>query len=709
MTNPNMSTANARIVESDAFAFEFLSGLAERESWRKEIHRPVYHIHKWWAQRLGSVFRGLLLGSILPDGTDLTTAFYKQYSLDALTVFDPFMGSGTTLGEAHKLGMTALGRDINPVATRAVRTALGPLDSRHILAAYEELAERIEQQIRNLYRSIDSRGRTYEVLYYFWVMQAVCPNCSTTLDLFSSYIVARNAHPDRKSHVQVRCPACTNIFQIKKTPEDVTCTTCHHRFDATKGIAAGAKATCTACRSTFSIIKSISDARPNFRLFGKLVLFSDGRKEYLPATNEDLTAFLKCRCMLEAEVEAGRLSLPTLCLMAGHNTRQAMNYHFDRWADFFNDRQLLALCWLRQAILELSDAAARDALLTLFSATLEFNNLFASYKGEGTGAVRHMFSHHILKPERTPIEANVWGTQKSSGGFSNLLRSRLLRAINYRHAPTELNGSSLPAKVCSPSFTGRVEPNWPTEGEFAPRGIYVSSGDSARTGLPDKSIDLIATDPPFFDNVHYSELADFFYAWQQLDTAEKGCVDGSTRQEGEVQDVDADRFAAKLLSVFAECHRVLRDDGLLVFTYHHSRQEGWESLAHAVWGAGFAFVNSHPVKAEMSVATPKFQAKEPIQLDIIIVCRKQIPHNSAAHSDPRDALERARAKLHRLANAGFSLSRNDRRITLVGQLLASIEPGESLSSFDSLVDQALDDETFSPAPVVHLPAQLSLF
>ena len=60
--------------------------------------------------------------------------------------------------------------------------------------------------------------------------------------------------------------------------------------------------------------------------------------------------------------------------------------------------------------------------MTLFSGTLEFNNLFASYKGEGTGAVRHMFAHHILKPERTPIEANVWGTPKSSGSFSSLLR-----------------------------------------------------------------------------------------------------------------------------------------------------------------------------------------------------------------------------------------------------------------------------------------------
>jgi putative DNA methylase len=55
---------------------------------------------------------------------------------------------------------------------------------------------------------------------------------------------------------------------------------------------------------------------------------------------------------------------------------------------------------------------AREALLVLFSGVLEFSTLFASYKGEGTGAVRHMFSHHVLKPERMPIEANVWGTSK---------------------------------------------------------------------------------------------------------------------------------------------------------------------------------------------------------------------------------------------------------------------------------------------------------
>ena len=265
----------------------------------------------------------------------------------------------------------------------------------------------------------------------------------------------------------------------------------------------------------------------------------------------------------------------------------------------------------------------RRALLTLFSGVLEFNNLFASYKGEGTGAVRHMFSHHILKPERMPIEANPWGTAKSSGAFIKLFRSRLLRTIAYRDTPTEIVGTSGPSLACSAPFAGNADTSWPTLRGWRPRATLLSCGSSDSTGLPAASIDLVVTDPPFFDNVHYSELADFFFAWQVLDDDQAGFNRRTTRDPSEVQDAEPARFAAKLQAVFRECHRVLKDEGLLVFSYHHSREEGWHSLAEAIFGAGFSVINSHPVKAEMSGATPKSQAKEPIQLDIIIVCRKQ--------------------------------------------------------------------------------------
>jgi putative DNA methylase len=695
------------LIESDVYPFEFLSRLAERESWRKEIHRPIYHVHKWWAKRLGSVFRGVLLGSTLPETADLPELFYRSSGSNGVVMFDPFMGSGTAVGEAHKLGFTALGRDVNPVAVQGVRTALGPMDRVRLENAFAELAQGVGQRILSLYRSLDAKGRPCDVLYFFWVMQAPCPFCREAVDLFSSWVIARNAYPSRKPEVQILCPSCGDIFPGLHGDQSAVCRACQFHFNPEVGRAKGTKATCGLCRHDFSILEAIAVARtpPQFRLYGKLVLTAGGAKEYLPATAADQAAYQACGPRLANDLNGGKLSLPTLALQPGHNTRQAMRYGFTTWRDFFNDRQRLALGWLRTAILQLNDVSARDAMLTLFSGVLEFNNMFASYKGEGTGAVRHMFSHHILKPERMPIEANPWGTAKSSGAFSNLFRSRLIRALEYRQAPTEINRREKGAAIlCSPPFSGELEPDWPIDGTFRSRGIYLSCGDSSATGLPGGCVDLIVTDPPFFDNVHYSELADFFHAWRQPGQPGAG---ETTRSSADVQDSAADRFAEKLQGVFRECNRLLKSDGLMVFSYHHSRDEGWTSLATAILGAGFVVVNIQPVKAEMSGATPKSQAKEPIQLDIIIVCRKQTNAN-ADRPTVEEAMESAKAKIKRLYDAGFELSRNDRKIVLFGQLLTAIRKPEDAEQFAAVAEDGIDQTKRRPTRESS-PVQPTLF
>ncbi len=672
--------AQARLIEGDAYPVEFLSALAQRESWRKEIYRPVYHIHKWWANRLGSIFRGVILGCLLPADADLEQAFYQKRDVSAISVFDPFMGSGTTVGEAHKLGCSALGRDINPVACEGVRVAFGPLERRRLQAAYAQLSTTVGARIRDLYRVQDGSGQPCDVLYFFWVKQVPCPHCSALVDLFSSRVIAQNVYPERKPEMQVCCPKCGDIFPAVGKDQGVSCRACGLHFDAKAGEASGAKATCQTCRRSFAIVEAVRalGRPPSHRLYAKLVLTSEGKKRYLPATPGDVDAYRRCAALLREELQRGAIQLPDGVLTDGYNTRQAINYNYRTWRDFFNERQLLALGWLHAAIAGLADDSTRDALLTLFSGALEFNNVFASYKGEGTGAVRHMFAHHILKPERMPIEANVWGTPKSSGSFSNLFEARLFRALDYRAAPFEvtLEGRGK-ARSSSAPFSGEVESAWPVDGVLKPRGVYLSCGSSDDTGLPDAVVDFVVTDPPFFDNVHYSELADFFYAWQRLHP--RGFVGGqpTTRHPREVQDTDAHNFSAKLEAVFRECHRVLKDHGLLVFTYHHSRPAGWTSLAEAVFGAGFSVVNAHPVKAEMSVATPKSQAKEPIQLDVVLVCRKA-KYDARSPMAPSEALAQAvrtaRCKLARLASIGLFLSRNDRRVAVVSQFLAALGP-----------------------------------
>src|SRR5258708_37374567 len=98
------SSKERTAIEEPSFPFEYLSEIAELESWRKEINRPIYHIHKWWAQRLGSVFRSILISAFSPPDTNILAAFYNKPRPSKRVVFDPFMRSGTTVGEAVKLG-----------------------------------------------------------------------------------------------------------------------------------------------------------------------------------------------------------------------------------------------------------------------------------------------------------------------------------------------------------------------------------------------------------------------------------------------------------------------------------------------------------------------------------------------------------------------------------------------------------------------------
>lgn len=679
------------LIENDNFLFEMISKIAERESWRKELNRPMYHLHKWWAKRLGSVFRAILLGCLLPEDADLLKEFYCSHSYPHKTILEPFMGSGTTIGEASKLGLTSFGMDINPVAAETVRVALSPINQELLFNEFKNLEKTIGNHILDSFKSTDLTGNEADVLYYFWVMQSNCINCETTVDLFSDYIIAQNAYPKKKPQIQVLCKFCGNVFSSSNTLNEGTCPSCKNTFDYKKGIVKGKEYTCPNCKTQNSIVKTLKGNKPSFRLYAKLILTKERKKEYLRTSSQDIEKYNGCSVKLAELLNLQVIQVPNLLLEQGHNTQQAINYGFKNWRDFFNDRQLLLLAQLYNEISKIQDESIRNVLFIIFSSTLEFNNLFVSYKGEGTGAVRHMFSHHILKPERIPIEANLWGTNKSSGSFSGIFKSKINKILEYRKNPREVHlVSNHQANYTLTNIKVKI---WGEDKIINDGSIYLSCGDSSVMELEDNSIDYIVTDPPFFDNVHYSELADFFFSWLKLNP--HGFINKdilSTRHINEVQDADALKFAKKLESVFLECNRVLKNDGFLIFTYHHSKEEGWTSIANSIHNAGFYVENYHPIKSEMSVARPKIQAKEPIQLDIILVCKKlscKVEHDVISDDF---IITKAKHKAKRLVNAGFKLSQNDKKIILYGQLLKSQNKWNDESYLAKLMKKYLKEE-----------------
>jgi len=669
---------NRKIIEL-SFPFESISDIAEIESWRKEIYRPIYHIHKWWAQRLGSVFRAIVIGACSPNDSSISDLFYKPVRFPYKLIYDPFMGSGTTIGEAHKMGCRTIGRDINPVSYFLVKNALGSYSESDVRKTFHSIEYDVADKIKQYYKAKTGDYGILDVLYYFWVKVIPCPKCKSPVDLFSKQIFAQHAYPRQYIVAKSLCPTCGVINSVLVHETKTRCYQCQTTYNPQEGPAQNAKAICPKCREGFSIAGAVNLIKrpPQHRMYAKMILKPNGEKEYLPIDEFDKSLYEKAANALKEN----DINYPKESIEPGYNTDQVLNYNYKYWHQMFNDRQLVCLSLLAKRISEIEDEMLRSLFTCLFSGCLEFNNMFCSFKGEGTGAVRHMFSHHILKPERTPLEANLWGTSRSSGSFSTLFESRILRALAYQRDPFELKvsatnrSSGIKIFGINKNIGGKIASTYKEFNEKK-ADLYLSCGSSCKTDIPDGVVDAVVTDPPFFDNVYYSQLADFFYVWQRHILGKKNIFNAqSTRHPQEVQQADVETFVNNLSAVFKDCHRVLKLEGLLIFTYHHSRQEGWAAIIEAINKSGFYIEATHPVKSEMAVAMPKHQAKEPIDLDSIIVCRKlsfiepftEVPQNLLADSN-----RETKDIVMRFNKARKKLSRNDVKVILMSRLITTL-------------------------------------
>ena len=661
-----------KYIEKD-FPIGFLSQLAERESWRKEIYRPVYYIHKWWAKRLGSVFRGIVLATCSDESADILKSYYSKNCFSDLTVFDPFMGSGVTVGEAAKLGCRVIGRDINPMSSVIVRASLAKYKVDEINSIFIQIENNIKDKIQSLYKTKLDNGKLTDVLYYFWVKILNCPNCENETDLFKSRIFSKNAVPKKDPSARAVCPGCHGINHTFYDCEKTTCSICKTSYNPQNGNINGGTVSCPHCSYKFKLVEYLkkTDQPLNHKLYAKLVL-DEGVKVYEKPNAYDFKVLDQVKS--EFELLSSSKKIPFVSIKKGYNTNQILKYNYKSWDQMFSPRQLICIHLLCDEIKQLSDSHSKQLFSCLLSGILEFNNMFCTFKGEGTGAVRHIFAHHILKTEVMPIEANIWGTPKSSGSFSTLYKSRILRSLDYKSNPFELqlkNRKSLKISNINIPLNCDIAGNY---SDFRKNGpsVYISHGDSGNTDIENLSVDMVITDPPFFDNVHYSQLADFFYYWlnQILNISD----DETTRHEAEVQDTDADKFSEKLCSVFSECNRVLKNEGLLIFTYHHSRHEGWTAVYEAIRKAGFICVQSYPVKAEMSVSVSVQQAKTPIHLDLILVCRKS--GNEKAEFDAgnilRTSVEKAKTQITELTRSEIKVSPGDSKVALMGRILCEL-------------------------------------
>lgn len=223
-----------RAIEED-FPIVEINRLAVPE---RNAFKPIYQMHKWFARRASCVFRAILLGALKPAGTNIMEEFYKDHSADPDTngkvVLDPFMGGGTTVVEALRLGCKVIGIDLNPVAWFIVKTEVEPVKLEDFDAAFERLANRtvpwsgrpLRETLLGLYKTAAPWTAEEvcglpesDIIYTFWVKSAICtsPTCRKQVPLFSDYVVASKS-PSIFYHPDCTCPKCHKKFDWEIEP-----------------------------------------------------------------------------------------------------------------------------------------------------------------------------------------------------------------------------------------------------------------------------------------------------------------------------------------------------------------------------------------------------------------------------------------------------------------------------------------------------------
>ena len=208
----------------ESFPVVQINRLAMKE---KNSFKPIYQMHKWFARRASCVFRAILLAAMKPSGTDIMEEFYKDHIDDTDTnsveILDPFMGGGTTVVEALRLGCHVTGIDLNPVAWFIVKTEVEPVDIEHLKDAFERLANRKTASGKSLKEELLSHyktdcpccGQEADIIYNFWVKSAICmnPTCKKQVPLFKDYIIAQKS-PSTRYIPDYECPNCKKKFDL---------------------------------------------------------------------------------------------------------------------------------------------------------------------------------------------------------------------------------------------------------------------------------------------------------------------------------------------------------------------------------------------------------------------------------------------------------------------------------------------------------------
>jgi hypothetical protein len=318
-------------------------------------------------------------------------------------------------------------------------------------------------------------------------------------------------------------------------------------------------------------------------------------------------------------------------------------YGAKRFRDLFSPRQLLAHCIsvevLRELIEEqrqagtLNGATAASVVYMSFSLDkyLNYNSRMSVWMStrEVTANTfnRHDFAFcrsHSEMPMLLDANGEDWTIEQTSKCISELVHLTSADAPTPKGAEDKAIGSLLRV---SASIPGSIN-------------VTNQSGD-AMSNLADNSLDAVVMDPPYHDNVMYAELSDYFYVWlkrtaglvfpelfrRQLADKDGEAVASVAKFQGQprARELAARDYQQRMASIFAECRRVLKSDGVLTVMFTHKATGAWDALASGLLEAGFTITASWPINTEAE-GSLHIKDRAAANSTIFLVCRPRADH-----------------------------------------------------------------------------------
>ncbi|MFS0695873.1 DUF1156 domain-containing protein [Streptomyces nitrosporeus] len=597
----------------------------EGTSERYQRASSPHTVFTWWARRPFSTARELISASIDPERP-----------AGESKVLDPFVGGATFPIAGTRLGVRMYGMENNELAYFSAKALLDISRSagrqlQHLLVLEgRKVLDQLKSETGDLYPARDADN----VICYFWSRSATCADCGGEMPLQKRPWLSRKSGRQR-AVVQQRNPS-SRTFDARVVEPDAGAVADSSAWSGRNSLR------CLFCGKEYDREQTAELIRKASADKLTAVARLDKRKSFLAVADpQDHVTGGLAEKMIEEDCAALGLPLPDVEIPAWSGITNPTVYGHDSVPSLFTERQLavtIRLCRIlseRQEIWEKEYGEARSKAIAAFLSGLidqlaDWNSRLCMWISQNEQVGRG------LSGPGMPMLWDFVETDPLLRGPANLYGKldRIAAGVGQIPMPED-------------------------------REERITRGDSRSMAYPDAFFDAVVTDPPYYDNLYYSILADCIYAFKRMAliggfpeifgeprTDSTRELSAAPRRQGGSPEAWA-YFSTGMTRVLRESRRVLKRDGVITVCYAHSSISGWSSLIAAYVRAGLAITQLWPMTVERT-HRPRSMRSAAVNTSLVLVARpRDVVETTGEAEGPSGTDELVKAAVRRAAAAGW--------------------------------------------------------